>query len=73
MERLDLAPKTQTVYGPLFNDPESIYRLEPSEEVDAAWETISQVGLFAISGEEVVKLGKDPLKTVKLSEDMGEF
>ena len=57
----------------LFDRPSTynIYRGPPSEEVDAAWEAISDVGVVTITGEDVRKVGKDTSKSVKAPEQWG--
>ena len=71
LQRLDLPLQLQTVNGSLFNDPHSIFREEPSPAVDDAWERVAKIGIFTVSSDEVAKLGKDPLKTVKAPESWG--
>ena len=62
-----------TVRGDLFNDhdPPIIYRQEPSSEVDAAWEAISDIQYFGITADNLRKLGKDPELGVKYPEEWG--
>ena len=45
--------------APNASNPDHIYRLRPSPEVDKAWQRISYTNIYAISGEEVKRLGKD--------------
>ncbi|KAF3936793.1 hypothetical protein ABW19_dt0203387 [Dactylella cylindrospora] len=72
---LDLVPipqLTTKISGSLFpgRNP-SIFRLPPSPAVDAAWSSISNVTMFSISTSDVINLGKDPKKTVKLPTSLG--
>ncbi|KAH7309853.1 hypothetical protein B0I35DRAFT_359656 [Stachybotrys elegans] len=55
----------------LFNRPVDPYRGAPSDEVDALWESIADIGIVLISGEDVHRLGKDPAKTVKAPKHWG--
>jgi Mycotoxin biosynthesis protein UstYa len=71
INKFDLEYKQQTVNGSLFNTPHSIFREEPSEEVDAAWDAISEIKLFAITAEDITRLGKDPSKAAKAPESWG--
>jgi len=68
---VELRLGTEAVNGSLFNHPKSIYREEPSERVDAAWEEIAKIEIFVIDGSDVSRLGKDPSKTVRAPEDWG--
>ncbi len=61
----------KAINGSFFDDPPSIWRGDPSPEVDAAWDEISWQNLFAISTEELVKLGKDPASSVRLPASWG--
>ncbi len=54
-----------------LEDPPSIYRQDPSPEVDAAWERISRFEYQMISSNDVRLLGKDPRTTVKAPESWG--
>ncbi|EPS41535.1 hypothetical protein H072_4539 [Dactylellina haptotyla CBS 200.50] len=72
LDVVDVPIKVEQINGSLFPGPSpSIYRLPPSPEVDEAWETVSRVAMFNISTSDVVKLGKDPAKTVRLPESLG--
>ena len=68
---VELRLGTEAVNGSLFNHPQSIYREEPSEKVDAAWEEIAKIEIFVIDGSDVSRIGKDPRKTVRAPEDWG--
>lgn len=46
--------------GSFVNYPPSIYRSDPSEEINVAWDEISDVGWILITKDDVVKMGKDP-------------
>jgi Mycotoxin biosynthesis protein UstYa len=50
-----------------------LLRSDPSPEVDAAWEELTDVGVIIITGDEVSQLGKDPTKTVKAPKEWGLF
>ena len=45
--------------------PPSIYRQDPSADVDAAWEYISRAGALPITSADVRAIGKNPLLTAK--------
>jgi hypothetical protein len=49
----------------------SIFRREPSAEVDAAWDKISTLRPLAIGRKELIKLGYDPEQTAMWPEDLG--
>ncbi|TID26472.1 hypothetical protein E2P81_ATG00944 [Venturia nashicola] len=72
LEHLDLPLHTQKVDGSLFNTSHSIFRQEPSKAVDAAWDAISNIGIFTITTDEVKRLGKDPSRVVKAPESWGK-
>jgi hypothetical protein len=55
-----------------LNPIPSIYRGNPSPEVDAAWDGLEKQTRFVISEKEVIKLGKDPQVAVKAPEDWGK-
>jgi hypothetical protein len=58
--------------GTLFaTDPPSIYRMDPSPEVDEAWDTLVRVETLVVSSDAVTRLGKDASKTARYAEDMG--
>lgn len=59
-------------YASIFNDPFTIYKADPSPEVDAAWETISETPLLALSREQIIKLGKDPEYAVRIPKEFGK-
>ncbi|EFX02413.1 hypothetical protein CMQ_2462 [Grosmannia clavigera kw1407] len=66
LDNIDLGePVARYEINELFNRPYTIYRGAPSDEVDAAWDAIAEVGIVLISGEDVRGLGKDPSRTVK--------
>ncbi|PYH88910.1 hypothetical protein BO71DRAFT_364496 [Aspergillus ellipticus CBS 707.79] len=48
-----------------FLDNSSIYTSLPSDEVDAAWETLAPLQRVYLTTEQVIKLGKDPALTVR--------
>ena len=52
-------------------EPASVFRKEPSPEVDEAWIQIAEINPIAISGAAVTALGKDPKRAVKWPESFG--
>lgn len=46
--------------APNASNPEHIYRMRPSPEVDAAWDKITDIGMFPISKQDIIKMQKDP-------------
>ncbi|KAM3426673.1 hypothetical protein MY4824_009866 [Beauveria thailandica] len=52
-------------------DPLSIFRQEPSPEVDVAWMKISDTRPIPLTREDVLALGKDPAVSVRLSPEFG--
>jgi hypothetical protein len=50
---------------------ESVYRLPPSPEIDAAWCRISDIGTHVISSKEVHRLGKDSNKAIRVPTSWG--
>ncbi|KAK6539073.1 hypothetical protein TWF694_010614 [Orbilia ellipsospora] len=72
LDVVDVPSKIEQINGSLFPGPNpSIYRLPPSPQVDEAWESVSHVAMFGIKASDVVKLGKDPLKAVRIPESLG--
>ena len=72
LDRIDIPLTTVPINGTLLNtQPQSIFRQDPSPEVDAAWERFAAVGSTSVSSEEVLKLGKDPTRTAKFPPDFG--
>lgn len=61
----------EKVNGTLFNVAPSIYRSKWSPEVDSAWRSIAAIKTWAISAEDIEKLGKDPSKTIKMPDEFG--
>lgn len=49
----------------------SIFRQEPNPEVDRAWSIISDTRPIPLSRADILAIGKDPAKTVKLSSEFG--
>ncbi|KXJ93583.1 hypothetical protein Micbo1qcDRAFT_203648 [Microdochium bolleyi] len=64
-DRLDIPTTARTINASLADEDDSIWRKEPSPEVDAAWDRVSQLGYHTISTADVVALGKDPALTVR--------
>ena len=48
-----------------MDSPDSIFRQDPSDDVDAAWERAHKIGVLPISSEDVRRLGKDPSTVVQ--------
>ncbi|KAJ6261179.1 hypothetical protein Dda_3846 [Drechslerella dactyloides] len=72
LDIIDVPIRTERINGTLFPGPNpSIYRLPPSPEVDAAWESVAEVVSFPITSSAVKKLGKDPSTAVRLPESLG--
>lgn len=57
--------KTMNATLVMTDEPSSIFRQDPSPEVDRAWIRISDTRPFGVSRETVVALGKDPASAVK--------
>ncbi|MCJ1376916.1 hypothetical protein MMC17_000006 [Xylographa soralifera] len=71
---LSIPLTTTRLNGSFLNtSPPSIYRQPPSPAVDAAWERISLTRTIPISSADVLRVGKNPLKTAKfpLSHNLG--
>ena len=49
----------------------SIYRQDPSPEVDAAWNRLANINTVPMSSEDVIKLGVDPLTTARYPAEFG--
>lgn len=66
-------PKTTKIQylNPFWPHNVSIFRQPPSDEVDAAWERISNGRDIVISRDEVIRLGKDPEQTVRADPSWG--
>jgi Mycotoxin biosynthesis protein UstYa len=62
---------TQFTSAPLSSYNNSIYRQPPSPSVDAAWDRLADIGTHIISSSEVLQLGKDPKKAVRVPRDWG--
>ncbi|KAH8817056.1 hypothetical protein F5884DRAFT_242765 [Xylogone sp. PMI_703] len=54
-----------------LSSSKSIFRQDPSEEVDAAWNRVTDMNAFIISSEDVRRLGKDPSLALKAPESWG--
>lgn len=55
----------------LPNENPSIFRQDPSEEVDAAWSHLGDTRLFPLTRQEVLSLGKKPEDIVRFPESFG--
>jgi hypothetical protein len=71
LDRIDIPISDKQINGSLTNSKHWIWRADPSPEVDAAWDRISNVFTTFISSDEVRKLGKDPLRTAMYPPDFG--
>ncbi|MCJ1431349.1 hypothetical protein MMC27_000700 [Xylographa pallens] len=74
LDELSIPLTTTRLNGSFLNtSPPSIYRQPPSPAVDAAWERISLTRTIPISSADVLRVGKNPLKTAKfpLSHNLG--
>jgi len=49
----------------------SIYRQDPSHEVDLAWEEIGDLRLIPLTRDEVLAVGKDPEEVVRFPDSFG--
>ena len=49
----------------------SIYRQDPSREVDLAWQRLGDLRLIPLTREEVTAIGKDPDDAVRFPESFG--
>lgn len=65
-DEVDLTPKLQMINGAV-RDNNSIYRQDPSPEVDAEWDRISTEGyeVIGVTPADVSLSGKTPLNTLK--------
>ncbi|ATY66311.1 hypothetical protein A9K55_001983 [Cordyceps militaris] len=50
---------------------ESIFRQDPSPEVDAAWNRVSDLGVIGLTKEQLLHLGKDPTTSTKAPSSWG--
>lgn len=58
--------------APNASNPEHIYRLPPSSEVDDAWDRLTNnIGIFSVSSQDVVRMGKDPKLSVMPPDSWG--
>ncbi|TVY78361.1 hypothetical protein LSUE1_G007173 [Lachnellula suecica] len=55
----------------IAQEPLSIFRQEPSEEVDAAWRKLGDTRPIPISRDRVLAIGKDPSQAVQVPESWG--
>ncbi|KAM7186574.1 protein of unknown function (DUF3328) domain containing protein [Naviculisporaceae sp. PSN 640] len=53
------------------NNPDRIYRMPPSPEVDAAWDRITHIGMHILTRQEVEALGKNATECTKSQPDWG--
>ncbi|KAI9036331.1 oxidase ustYa family protein [Aspergillus affinis] len=72
MDDTDVSFSTEWIDGNfLNNDPLSIFRQEPSLEVDIAWFKLADTRPIPLTREDVLAIGKDPEKSVKLGLEFG--
>jgi len=74
LDDIEIPMVDKQVEGQLFprNDGTDLLgRLEPGPDTDAEWEDYEIQRPFAITAEQVRKLGKDPETTVKYPDDYG--
>lgn len=55
----------------LMSPNPSIYRQDPSHEVDLAWEEIGDLRLIPLTRDEVLAVGKDPEEVVRFPDSFG--
>lgn len=77
LSRQKLQLVNKVVSGPLFAEKslsptDHLLRSPPSPEVDQAWEALANISIFSISASEVLRLGKNPLESVKAPLEWGE-
>ncbi|KAJ4357173.1 uncharacterized protein N0V89_001748 [Didymosphaeria variabile] len=60
LDKLNITFSDKRMNASLFNDPWTIYKAEPSKEVDAAWEKMSKTRSLTLEADEIRKMGKDP-------------
>ena len=66
LDTIDIPMSTWRINGSLFQEDAefpSVYREDPSPEVDAAWDRLSNTATLVISSDIVSKLGKDPSRS----------
>lgn len=73
LEKFKIEMATKKMEATLLADPNtnSIFRQEPSDEVDAAWNRLANVRPISITREDVVRIGKDPAQAAKFPESFG--
>lgn len=57
--------------APNISNPDHVYRLPPSDKVDDAWDRITDIPMFPISREDVLKIQKNPDISVLAPEHWG--
>ncbi|KAJ5741016.1 hypothetical protein N7493_000888 [Penicillium malachiteum] len=67
---INIGPKTLDT-SLLESSPLSIFRQPPSDEVDQAWTALGDTRPIPLTREQVLAVGKDPAKVVKIPEDWG--
>lgn len=72
LDRFDISFVKTKNNASFYNTPCSIYKDDPSPEVDAAWEAIAETPVLAISREDVIRMGKDPDYVVGIPEEFGK-
>ncbi|MCJ1308697.1 hypothetical protein MMC25_002351 [Agyrium rufum] len=74
MDKIHIPLINKKIDASLFpepGNPEHIYRMRPSPEVDAAWERISHIGMHALTRQEVEDIGKNATECAKTMPDWG--
>ena len=68
---MDIELRDVKLNGTLWPPREpSVFRWEPSEEVDDFWEDYEPLDVFPITGADVVALGGDPAQAVRFQDDI---
>ncbi|KAJ5901436.1 tat pathway signal sequence [Penicillium taxi] len=71
LDQINIPLRDVKVNGSLLDMDDSIFRAPPSPEVDRAWNRIGSLTPHVMNGDDVVRLGKDPTKTARFTEDFG--
>ncbi|KAJ5971439.1 tat pathway signal sequence [Penicillium vulpinum] len=71
LDQVNIPLRDIKINGSLLDMDTSIFRAPPSPEVDRAWSRISSLAPHVMSGDDVLRLGKDPTKTARFTEDFG--
>ncbi|EON98885.1 putative tat pathway signal sequence protein [Phaeoacremonium minimum UCRPA7] len=74
LDKLHIPLVKKKIDATLFPDPANpnhIYRMPPSPEVDAAWERIAHIGMHSLTRHEVEGIGKNATECAKTQLDWG--